>query len=269
VADTAITPSPRGPASSPPYAASPPGSASDDRLAPPCARRPAAGPSRVQPSMSIDTNVSVCVATSPGLLIKVDANRHRSQRPPAFLTGQRKHHTPATGAGPGAETSAISAPPRPQLAGECDHIDELSASPRAQPGQLAPGCGCGTTCGGSLPDQEDQSYRAPGRHGAGRASWPRIGRVPAPVPGALGTQADTHRQLGTRSGPPYRRLGAVIKGLPPGLRSGAGKARSRACVLEYMALVAHGGRSLAARCAMLCFAGAAGEGHAGRVRCPA
>jgi hypothetical protein len=32
-------------------------------------------------------------------------------------------------------------------------------------------------------------------------------------------------------GADHRRIGAVIKGLPPGLRSGAGKARSLACVL--------------------------------------
>ena len=44
--------------------------------------------------MSVNKNVSVCVAISPRLLIKIDANR-LSQKPLASSTEQRKHHTSA------------------------------------------------------------------------------------------------------------------------------------------------------------------------------
>jgi hypothetical protein len=44
--------------------------------------------------MSANKNVNVCVATSPTLLIKVDAN-HTGQNPPACSIEQRKHHTSA------------------------------------------------------------------------------------------------------------------------------------------------------------------------------
>jgi hypothetical protein len=52
----------------------PPGSAGDHRLGPAGTRPPAAGDIAVDPSMSMNKNMSVCVATSPRLLMKVDAN---------------------------------------------------------------------------------------------------------------------------------------------------------------------------------------------------
>jgi len=82
-----------------------------DRVA---ARVPAGTPSHAppnrsniaaDPSMPANKNVRVCVATCPGLLIEIDAN-NTAQKPSASPTEQRKHHTSAARARPGAATPA-------------------------------------------------------------------------------------------------------------------------------------------------------------------
>jgi hypothetical protein len=45
--------------------------------------------------MSVNKNVNVCVATSPGLLIQIDAGR-TSQESADLLNRRRQHHTSAT-----------------------------------------------------------------------------------------------------------------------------------------------------------------------------
>jgi len=46
--------------------------------------------------MSADKNVNVCVVTSPGLLIQIDAGR-TSQESAGLRSRRRQHHTSATG----------------------------------------------------------------------------------------------------------------------------------------------------------------------------
>jgi hypothetical protein len=64
--------------------------------------------------MSVNNNVSVCVATSPGLSIQIDASR-TGQKATTSSTERRTHDTSAAARRPQAERAAatppISAPP--------------------------------------------------------------------------------------------------------------------------------------------------------------